>query len=122
MAPARDTAQDEDPLAYQNPEANAYEFQSGGVVEMLKRLRTEFVSKKGEIEKEEMNSQHAHDMLAQDLTSSLETAQEDVSTKSMQRSTKQEEAANLKKELSSTQAVQVEDTKSLSDAKARNVR
>merc|ERR1719215_364918 len=40
-------------LAYDAPEANAYEFQSGGVVEMLEKLNDEFSSKKTELEKDE---------------------------------------------------------------------
>merc|ERR1719169_81823 len=44
-------------LAYDAPEANAYEFQSGGVVDMLEKLQDEFTSKKTDLEKEEMNAQ-----------------------------------------------------------------
>jgi len=107
----------EDPLAYASPEAHAYEFQSGSVVEMLKKLKSEFVEKKGECEKEEMNSRHAFDMLAQDLTSSVEMANEDISAKSLKKSAKQEESARLSKQLSSTEAVKKEDIQTLSDAK-----
>merc|ERR1719379_2229732 len=35
------------------PEANAYEFQSGGVVDMLEKLNDQFSSKKRELEKDE---------------------------------------------------------------------
>merc|ERR1719157_318222 len=40
-------------LAYGVPEANAYENQSGGVIEMLEKLNDEFSSKRTELEKEE---------------------------------------------------------------------
>merc|ERR1719326_2255958 len=56
------------------PEVNAYEFQSGGVVEMLKKLKDEFRSKLADCQKEEMNSKHAHDMQVQDLTDSVENS------------------------------------------------
>merc|ERR1719502_263322 len=41
-------------LAYDAPEANAYEFQSGGVVDMLEKLQGEFTSKKTDLEKDEL--------------------------------------------------------------------
>jgi len=50
-----------------SPEANAYEFQSGSVVDMLKKLRDDFSSQLGNSQKEEMNSKHASDMVTQDL-------------------------------------------------------
>merc|ERR1719272_2238469 len=54
-------------LAVSAPEANAYEFQSSGVIEMLEKLLDKFVDEKTQLEKEEMNSKHAYDMLMQDL-------------------------------------------------------
>merc|ERR1719446_1183508 len=54
-------------LAVSAPEANAYEFQSSGVVEMLERLLDKFIDERTTLEKEEMNSKHAYDMLMQDL-------------------------------------------------------
>jgi len=108
---------DDDASDPMSPEAKAYEFQSGGVIEMLKKLRSEFVEKKGECEKEEMNSKHASDMLAQDLEGSAETANEDISTKTLKKNEKEQKMASLKKQLSSTATVKVEDEKTLSDAK-----
>merc|ERR1711865_751539 len=52
---------------YEPPEANAYESQSGGIIEMLKKLKDEFRSKLSECQKEEMNSKNAYDMVQQDL-------------------------------------------------------
>merc|ERR1719456_1306930 len=54
-------------LAVSAPEANAYEFQSSGVVEMLEKLLDKFIDERTTLEKEEMNSKHAYDMLMQDL-------------------------------------------------------
>merc|ERR1719473_2273111 len=55
----------EDPegLAVSAPEANAYEFQSSGVIEMLEKLLDKFIDERTTLEKEEMNSKHAYDML-----------------------------------------------------------
>merc|ERR1719199_2482135 len=56
---------DTEGLAVSAPEANAYEFQSSGVVEMLEKLLDKFIDERTTLEKEEMNSKHAYDMLMQ---------------------------------------------------------
>merc|ERR1719238_871452 len=45
------------------PEANAYEFQSHGIIEMLEKLLDKFIDERTTLEKEEMNSRHAFEML-----------------------------------------------------------
>merc|ERR1719310_2504996 len=45
-------------LAVSAPEANAYEFQSHGVIEMLEKLLDKFIDERTTLEKEEMNSKH----------------------------------------------------------------
>jgi hypothetical protein len=68
--------QAQDPeLAYAAPEANAYEFQSGGVIDMLEKLKIEFASKKSDLDKEERNAQHAFEQIMQMLSDSIENAQ-----------------------------------------------
>merc|ERR1719478_2069418 len=61
-------------LAVSAPEANAYEFQSSGVVEMLEKLLDKFIDERTTLEKEEMNSKHAYDMLMQDLNAQIAQA------------------------------------------------
>merc|ERR550532_2136374 len=71
----------DDPLSYDAPEANAYEFQSGGIIALLKRLRDEFRSKLSTCQKEEMNSAQAH--VAEDtktLTSTMAEKEENTKT------------------------------------------
>jgi hypothetical protein len=58
-------------LAVSAPEANAYEFQSNGVIEMLEKLLDKFIDERTTLEKEEMNSKHAYDMLMQDLNAQI---------------------------------------------------
>merc|ERR1719305_2184041 len=64
-------------LAVSAPEANAYEFQSGGVVEMLEKLLDKFIEERTTLEKEEMNAKHAYDMLMQDLNAQVSQAETD---------------------------------------------
>merc|ERR1719183_1780648 len=105
-----------DVAAYEAPEANAYEFQSGGIVSMLKRLKDEFRGKLGQCQKEEMNSKHAYDMKYADLKDSVENSNSDIDEKTATKARKEEQQANDKKELTSTIAVKKEDESTLQDA------
>jgi len=97
------------------PEANAYEFQSGGIITMLKKLKDDFRSKLADSQKEEMNSKHAYDMVVQDLVDSIENSNQSIEEKKVTKARKEEKAAADKKELASTIAVKAEDEKTLSD-------
>jgi len=96
------------------PEANAYEFQSGGIVEMLKKLLADFTAKKEQVEKEEMNSKHAADMVLLDLKNSIEVANKAISEKTMLKDKKLSAAALAKKELGEVEATKKEDESTLS--------
>jgi len=95
------------------PEANAYENQSGGIIDMLKKLKDEFRGKLGECQKEEMNSKHAYDMVVADLVDSIENAQASIEEKKITKSRKEEKTAQNKKELAATKTMKAEDEKSL---------
>jgi uncharacterized protein YoxC len=109
--------QEPSPLDYEAPEAAAYEFQSGGIIEMLKKLKDEFVSKKSECEKEEMNSQHAFEMIRQDLTKSIENAKDSIGQKSALKSDKEGKSATLSKQATSLEQVKASDEKLFADTK-----
>jgi len=64
-------------LAVAAPEASGYEFQSHGIIEMLEKLLDKFVDERTALEKQEMNSRHAFEMLVQDLTAQSEQAKQD---------------------------------------------
>merc|ERR1719240_883396 len=84
------------------PEANAYEFQSGGIVEMLKKLKDEFRAKLAECQKEEMNSKHAYDMIVADLVDTIENSNDTIEEKKVNKARKEEKAAQNKKDLAAT--------------------
>merc|ERR1719235_1614825 len=96
-------------------EANAYEFQSGGIIDMLKKLKDDFRSKLADCQKEEMNSKHAYDMVVQDLVDSIENSEQTIEEKKVNKARKEEKAATDKKELASTIATKKEDEKTLAD-------
>merc|ERR1719405_73518 len=100
---------------YQAPEANAYEFQSGGIIEMLKKLRDEFRTKLADCQKEEMNSKHAYDIVVQDLIDSIENSNQSSEEKSATKARKEEKAAQNKKELAATKTMKAEDEKELAE-------
>merc|ERR550514_2257806 len=109
---------DEDDQAPTPPEANAYENQSGGIVDMLKNLQDDFRKKAKECEKAEMNAKHAFDMIIQDLTDSISRANSDIEEKTAEKEKKTEQIAEDKSMLAATEADLAEDTKTLSDLEA----
>merc|ERR1719399_68960 len=106
-----DDSEDEAP-----PEANAYEFQSGGIVSLLKKLKDDFREKLGECQKEEGNSLHAYNMKYTDLKDSVENSNADIEEKTATKERKLEQQALDKKELASTISVKKEDETTLKDA------
>jgi len=102
-----------DESEFEPPEAKAYEAQSGGIIEMLKKLLDEFRSKLGECQKEEMNSKHAYDMVQQDLVDSIENANKDIEEKTAEKESKKEKRAMDKKELASTVDMKATDEETL---------
>merc|ERR1712203_546446 len=98
---------------YAAPEANAYEFQSGSIVDLLKRLRDDFRSKLGATQKEEQNSVHAFNMVMLDLTDPIENAQKDLEEKTVEKQRKTQKVADNKKQLEATTSVKENNEKTL---------
>jgi len=112
------TVEEDDSLAVSAPEANAYEFQSHGVVEMLEKLLDKFIDERGTLEKEEMNSKHAYDMLMQDLTAQTEQATTDRGNKAENKAKTLQAKADATGELQDTTTTKAEDEKYLSELTA----
>jgi len=86
-------------LAVSAPEAEGYEFQSQGVIDMLEKLLDKFVAERTQLEKEEMNSKHAYDMLMQDLKAQIAQATQDRTEKSETKAKKLQAKANAEGDL-----------------------
>merc|ERR1719316_688481 len=99
------------------PEANAYEFQSSSIIDMLKKLKDEFRGKLAECQKEEMNSEHAYNMIVTDLVDSIENSNDSIAEKTETKARKEEQAAADKKSLAATIQTKKEDEKTLADMK-----
>jgi hypothetical protein len=102
-------------LAVSAPEANAYDFQSQGVIDMLEKLLDKFVEERTALEKEEMNSVHAYKMLMQDLKSQIAEATQDRTEKAETKAKKLQAKADAEGDLTDTTTTRDADQKYLSD-------
>jgi chromosome segregation ATPase len=105
-------------LSVTAPEANAYEFQSAGIVEMLEKLKTKFEDMRSELEKDEMDAKHAYEMLMQQLQDTIEKLKKQLGRKIERKTQREEDAATAKGELKDETASRDEDQKYLDDAVA----
>merc|ERR1719215_350048 len=102
-------------LAVSAPEAAGYEFQSQGVIEMLEKLLDKFIDERTVLEKEEMNSKHAFDMLIQDLTAQTEQAKQDREEKAETKAKQLQAKADAEGDLTDTTTTRDADQKYLDD-------
>merc|ERR1712087_959713 len=105
-------------LAVSAPEAYGYEFQSHGIIEMLEKLLDKFIAERTTLEKEEMNTKHAFDMLMQDLTAQIAQAKQDRDEKSNTKAKKLEAKAAAEGDLAETTETRNADQKYLDDLTA----
>jgi len=105
-------------LAVSAPEANAYEFQSSGVVEMLEKLLDKFIDERTTLQKEEMNSKHAYDMLMQDLNAQIAQATQDRDEKAETKAKTLQAKADAQGDLKDTTTTRDADSKYLADLTA----
>jgi len=110
--------QEDESLAVSAPEANAYEFQSSGVVEMLEKLLDKFIGERTTLEKEEANAKHAYDMLMQDLNAQTDQATKDRDAKAESKAKALQSKANAEGDLKDTTTTRNEDQKYLDELTA----
>jgi len=100
------------------PEANAYESQSGGVIDMLEKLKMKFEDQRLLLEKEEMNAKASYEVLMQQLTDDIKADKKAVDTKTAAKAGRLEDAAQAKGDKTVTEKTKAEDEKTLSDTNA----
>lgn len=96
-------------LAVSAPEAYGYEFQSQGVVEMLRKLLDEFVSKRMDIEKEETTRKHEFEMLVQELEREIAQAKKDRTQKAAEKAERLQAKADAEGDLTDTTTTRAAD-------------
>jgi hypothetical protein len=89
-------------LFYDAPEANAYDFQSGGVVDMLEKLEDEFTAKKTDLDKDELSNKNAYEQIMQQLADNTENAKHEISKKTELRARTQKHKAEAEGDLAAT--------------------
>jgi len=109
----------QDPMSVSAPQANAYEFQSGGVVEMLEQLEDKFKDERNTLEKEEMQAKHAFEMQVQDLVDQIEGATKTRGRHAVTKSQREQSAAEAKGDLADTTQSRDEDSEYLSSLVAQ---
>ena len=97
------------------PEANAYESQSGGIVEILNKLLDKFIEERTQLEKEEMNVKHAYDMLMQDVKAQIVQAESDGDEKSEFKAETSQGKADAQGDLKDTTTTRDADEKYLAE-------
>jgi len=108
----------EESLSVAAPEAAAYEFQSHGIVEMLEKLLDKFIDERTDLEKAEMNSKHAYELLVEDLTAQTSQAKQDRENKAQANAKALQDKADAQGTLQDTKTTREDDAKYLSDLKA----
>merc|ERR1719159_954522 len=108
----------ENALKMAAPEANAYEFQSQGVVDMLEKLASKFDDEKAALEEEETNAVHSFSMLSADLNNQLDAARSAESEKSQAKAKALQGAADSKGALQDTVTTRDDDSKYTADLTA----
>jgi uncharacterized protein YoxC len=109
----------QDPLSVSAPQAKAYEFQSGGVVEMLENLMEKFMEEKRDLEKDEMGAKHAYDLMMLELKDSISAAESMRAAKAKIKAQREETASGAKGDLAGTISAKDEDTAYLEDLNAQ---
>merc|ERR1719454_757268 len=111
--------QDQPSTAYAAPEANAYEFQSGGIIDMLEKLKKKFKDELSALEEEEMNSKHAYEQMSQELHDSIENANVELERKQGVKAEREQDKADDEAELADTTADRDADQKYLDDLRSQ---
>jgi len=106
----------QDPAAtYSAPEANAYEFQSGGVVDMLSKLKGQFKTEKTKLEEDEMNAQHGYEGMLQKLNDEIENADAEIKRKKKVTAERQQDQTSAEGTLTQQTSDRAEDQAYLDD-------
>merc|ERR1719460_2967078 len=106
---------EEDPLAVSAPEAATYEFQSGGVVEMLGKLEDKFRGELHDLGKAEILAGQEFTLQIQELVNQIEMATDESEMKTKVKAERAQDEASAKGDLATTQQDVATDSKYYKD-------
>merc|ERR1719487_1362941 len=104
-------------LSVSAPEAAGYGFQSGGVVDMLKKLLGKFKDELNTLEREEMKRKGAQEVVIQDLKRQIEAATESKNYETATKAARDTTTAEKNGLLADTKKAKADDEKYLSTLK-----
>merc|ERR1719451_22144 len=104
-----------DPLSVTAPEAAAYEFQSGGVVEMLEKLDDKFKTELHDLEKKMIVAGNDFTIQIQELIGQIEMATDESEMKTKIKAERAQDEASAKGDLATTTEDVATDEKYLKD-------
>merc|ERR1719199_1353684 len=104
-------------MAHGGPEVAAYEFQSGGIIQVLEKLQDKFQGELAETESAESNAAHAFDLEVVHLDNLVTESKADREEKAAVKAKLSGESKSAQEDLANTKADLAEDQKTLSDVK-----
>merc|ERR1719359_2468398 len=106
---------DQDFLTKGGPEADAYDSQSGGILDMVDKLGDKFTEERTALENQEANSKHQSDMRLQELTDQIESATREREDKIGVKAKAEQTKAECEGDLADTQHLLDSEQKSFND-------
>lgn len=100
------------------PSASAYEFQSGGIVDLLEKFLKKFENELQDVESEEANQANNHDLVLHHLDDEMAFLKKELEEKMMFKAKRSRDSAAAKGDLASTKSDLAEDRVTLQDMKA----
>merc|ERR1719262_1278079 len=100
------------------PAVAAYEFQSGGIIELLEKFLTKFQKELDEVETEERNQSNNFDLEMINLSNAIDYLKKEIEEKSVLKAKRAKESAQAKSDLAATRKELADDEKTLADMKA----
>jgi len=93
----------------------SYEFQSGGIVELLKKLKKKFSNELYDTQTSEANSKHNFDLMKMNLEDEISNTESTIENRSQKKSQSEGVAANAKRQLADSNADLKADERYLAD-------
>merc|ERR1719473_2298961 len=104
-------------LQRQGPQADAYEFQSEGVIQMFDDLEHKMADERTDGQKTEMNQKHSYDMLMQQLVGRMDRTKDERARDAAEKAAKEQAMADAQGEKAATEQTLAEDEKYLAELK-----
>jgi septal ring factor EnvC (AmiA/AmiB activator) len=97
------------------PEADSYEFQSEGVIQMFDDLEHKMADERSDGQKGEMNKKHSYDMLMQELVNRMDRTKDERERDTAEKAAKTQALADAQGEKADTENTLAEDEKYLAE-------